>query len=90
MRNSTENADKKCIRQQAKMIKPRINAGTCGSKKGKSNSTKRDHTTRGNKSEGNGERNNKAVQTKQNIPKQRKRFLAASRGRLHENIPTMR
>ena len=65
--------------------------------KGKSNTRENDNTTRGNKPESTGEmrkikktsRQGKTTETKQDISKQRKKFLPADRGRWREDIPTI-
>ena len=62
--------------------------------KRKSNTIKTDNTTRGNKPEGersdtkNISRQDKIIQTKQNIPKQWKKILPVCRDRMHEDLPT--
>ena len=72
--------------------------------KGKSNTSKTENITLGNKPEGNGERKKikkisrlgKTIQTKLDIPKQRKQFYQQTgrdgtktyQGRLHEDILT--
>ena len=79
------------------MIKQRKNAEkNVGEKKEKATQEKTYNTTRGNKPESTGERmkikkisrKGKTIQTKQNIPKQRKKILPTSRGRWHKDIPT--
>ena len=68
---------RKNLRQQAKFIKQRQNAGACWYKKEKAPQEKNDNTTLGNKPENTGERRkikkisrkSKTIQTKQNIPK---------------------
>ena len=65
-------------------------------RKEKGKTRKTNNTTRGNKSKGIGERmrtkkisrQNKTVQTKQDIPKQRKKILPASLGRMHQHMLT--
>ena len=79
--NSTGNADK---------------TSTKTNQKGKGNTRKNNNTTWGNKLESTGERRNikeispkrKTIQTKQDIPKQRKEIQPTSWGRWHENILT--
>ena len=67
-------------------------------RKEKSNTNKTNNTTLGNKSEVTDERRkikkisgqDQTIQTKRDIPKQRKKILPTSRGRIHEDIPTTR
>ena len=82
MQYSTGNADKKST-TTSKKYKTEENAGICRDKKEKSNSTsKTNNSTWRNKSEGTGERRkikkisrqDKTIQTKQNIPKQQQKF----------------
>ena len=55
------------------------------------------NTTQRNKPEGTGERKktkkisrqDEIIQTKQKIPKQRKKILSVNRGRMHKHIPTI-
>ena len=76
------------IRLQAKRIRQRKNIRICWDEKKKSNASKTKNATRGNKVEGTGERRktkktsrqDKTIQTKQDIPKQREKILPASRG----------
>ena len=82
------------LRTQANMIKQRKNIGICSDKQ--ETATQENITTWGNKPESTNERRKnkkiwrkgKTKQTKQDIPKQRKKILPTSSVRSYENIPT--
>ena len=97
MDNSTGNAAKKKLRKQSKTIKQRKNAETCWDKEKKATQEKITiQFEEGNKPESTGKRRKikkisikgKAIQTKQNIPKQRKEILPTSWVRWLEHNPT--
>ena len=82
----------KYLRKQAKMIKQRKNAGTSRNKKEMATQEKNNSTTWGNKPENTGDGRNlkeistkgKTIQTKAEIPRQRKKILPTSERRWHK------
>ena len=78
------------------MIKQRKTLWNKLEQKGKSKTSNNDNTTRGNKLKSTGEkrkikkipRQGKTIQTKKDIPKQRKKIQTAVWGRWYEDIPT--
>ena len=81
------------LRKQAKMVKQK-DPGICGKGMEKTTREKNNSTTWRNKPEGSGERKEtkeiSTIQTKQDIPKQRKKILSTIGRAWHKNIPTTR